>query len=220
MNTGNTKKVTITQVAEYCGVSKSTISHFLNGKYENMSEETRKRIAEAVKALNYRPDRSAQRLKASQSKLIGCVVGDVSSPFTALLLQGATSVCEAAGYQVLLASSQENVRRERRSIQGFLDNRVDGLIVNTCGGNDEYLEGLNAGGTPIVLADRALKESGLMDTITSDNVALAQSCTRFLFAQGYTAVALFIEPVGENTTRARRRTGYLQGIGSRAPGDL
>ena len=71
MDAQSEKKVTINQVASYCGVSKTTISRFLNGKYENMSAETKEKISAAVKALNYRPDRSAQRLKASRTMLIG-----------------------------------------------------------------------------------------------------------------------------------------------------
>ena len=165
MDTQSEKKVTINQVANYCGVSKTTISRFLNGKYENMSAETKEKISAAVKALNYHPDRSAQRLKSSRTMLIGCVIGDVSSPFSALLLKGITSVCEESGYQVLFADSRESARREKRAIRGFLDNRVDGLIVNTCGSNDEYLLELQGRGIPLVLADRPLMEPGLIDTV-------------------------------------------------------
>ena len=94
MDAQSEKKVTINQVASYCGVSKTTISRFLNGKYENMSAETKEKISAAVKALNYHPDRSAQRLKASRTMLIGCVICDISSPYSALLLKGINSVSE------------------------------------------------------------------------------------------------------------------------------
>ena len=151
MDAQSEKKVTINQVASYCGVSKTTISRFLNGKYENMSAETKEKISAAVKALNYHPDRSAQRLKASRTMLIGCVIGDISSPFSALLLKGITSVCEESGYQVLFADSHESARREKRALRGFLDNRVDGLIVNTCGSNDEYLLELQERGILVLM---------------------------------------------------------------------
>ena len=48
MDIQSAKKVTINQVAEYCGVSKTTISRFLNGKFENMSDETKSRISSAI----------------------------------------------------------------------------------------------------------------------------------------------------------------------------
>lgn len=211
------KKVTINQVAEYCGVSKTTISRYLNGKFENMSDETKDRISSAIKELNYHPDRSAQRLKASKTMLIGCVVGDVSSPFSALLLRGIFSACEDAGYQVLLADSHENPMRERKAIQGFIENRVDGLIINSCGENDEYLLELRERGIPTVLADRPLSRPGLIDTVSSSNTATAKECVRFLFEQGYTSVAFFSQNMGHITPRLLRCEGYIKGIESYAP---
>ena len=69
-------KVTIDQVAAICGVSKTTISRYLNHKYENISAETRQRIEQVIAELDYRPNRTAQRLKASRSMLIGCCIGE------------------------------------------------------------------------------------------------------------------------------------------------
>ena len=214
MDIAGAKKVTINQVAEYCGVSKTTISRFLNGKYENMSEETKEKISSAIKELNYHPDRSAQRLKSSKTMLIGCVVGDVSSPFSALLLRGIFSVCEEAGYQVLLADSHEDPQREKKAIQGFLANRVDGLIINSCGENDEYILNLREHGVPMVLADRPLAKPGLIDTVSSTNKATAKECVRFLFEQGYSSVAFFTQKMGHITTRLLRCEGYCSGVES------
>lgn len=212
MDAQSEKKVTINQVASYCGVSKTTISRFLNGKYENMSAETKEKISAAVKALNYRPDRSAQRLKASRTMLIGCVIGDISSPFSALLLKGITSVCEESGYQVLFADSRESARREKRALRGFLDNRVDGLIVNTCGSNDEYLLELQERGIPLVLADRPLMEPGLIDTVCSRNQENAAECTRLLLSQGYEHVAFFSETIAKIAPRELRCKGYADTV--------
>ena len=209
--------MTIDQVAQICGVSKTTISRFLNGKYENMSAETRERIRAAVAELNYRPNRSAQRLKSSRSMLIGCVVADVSSPFSAILLKGIATVCEEAGYQVLFADSAGSPRRETRVIEGFLENRVDGLIVNTCGGNDDYLISLSRRGIPTVLADRVLMDSSGMDTVASPNQQAACEATRFLLDRGYSRVAFFSETVGTVSPRILRQRGYVEAIGRYAP---
>ena len=215
MNTQPTVKLTIDQVAEYCGVSKTTISRFLNGKYGNMSADTRERIASGIQDLNYRPNRTAQSLKASRTMLVGCVIADISSPFSAILLKGITKVCEENGYQVLFADSRENAARERRAIEGFLENRVDGLIVNTCGENDEYLLGLLKRGVPTVLADRELMTDGLMDTVTSPNRRTSADCTQFLFDRGYENVAFFSETIGSISPRLHRRSGYLDAVKAR-----
>ena len=230
MNERKKSVVTIDEVAKLCGVSKTTVSRFLNGKYENMSEKTREQISRVIAQVNYHPNRSAQRLKAGCSMLIGCVIGDISSPFSALLLKGISAVCEEAGYQVLFADSGEDPVRERRAVMGFLGNRVDGLIVNTCGGNDEFLLELQRRGVCLALADRKLMSSDEIDTVTVPNESAAYDCTRFLFKRGYTRVGFFSETIGTIAPRILRRRGYeravreLSGAGPElyefAPGDL
>lgn len=209
MDSNSPGKLTINQVSELCGVSKTTISRFLNGKYENMSAETRERIAREIEKLDYRPNRSAQRLKASRTMLVGCVIADVSSPFSALLLKGITNICEERGYQVLFADSRNSDRRERRAIEGFLENRVDGLIINTCGENDSYLISLKERRIPTVLADRELMTPNVMDTVSSPNFQASSDCTDYIFRQGYGNIAFFSEKIGNVSPRLLRRMGYV-----------
>ena len=205
MNDKKKGVLTIDEVAKLCGVSKTTISRFLNGKFENMSRETKEQISRVIAQVNYHPNRSAQRLKAGCSMLIGCVIGDISSPFSALLLKGISAVCEKAGYQVLFADSGEDALRERRAVMGFLENRVVGLIVNTCGGSDEFLLELHRRGVSLVLADRKLMSSDEIDTVTVPNESSAYDCVRFLLERGYARVGFFTETVGTIAPRILRR---------------
>ena len=203
------KKVTIDQVARLCGVSKTTVSRYLNHKYENISEETRRRIEGVIEELDYRPNRSAQRLKASRSMLIGCCIGDLSGPFSGLLLRGITRVCEAAGYQVLFVDSGEDARKERKAIEGFLENSVDGLIVNTTGGNDDFLVGIAERGVPVTLADRSLRRGGCLDTALNEYELCVRDSIRLMLACGYTRIAFFTEQIREVMPRIQRRESYL-----------
>lgn len=212
MDTQTDKKVTIDEVAKLCGVSKTTISRYLNGKYENISADTRTRIGDVIKQLGYRPNKAAQRLKANRTMLIGCVIGDISSPFSALLFSGMTRVCDEAGYQILFANSGEDPARERRAIDGFLESRVDGLIINTCGGNDEYLTELHDRGINMVLADRGLGKDGVIDTVTSPNSETAFDCVKFLRSCGYSRIAFFSEGIHKVSPRVLRHSGYEQAI--------
>lgn len=212
MNAQGDKKITIGDVARECGVSKTTVSRFLNGKYENISAETRQRIQQVITALDYHPNKSAQRLKAGRSMLIGCIIGDVGSPFSALLLKGIISECDKAGYQVLFANCDDDPERERAAIQGFIANRVDGLIVNTSGGNEENLLSLQASGIPIVMADRSLIDPGLLDTVAVPNRDTAFRCVSFLKDFGYERVAFFSEGNKLITPRIKRYEGYCAGV--------
>ena len=203
-------KVTIDQVAEICGVSKTTISRYLNHKYENISAETRQRIEHVIAELNYRPNRTAQRLKASRSMLIGCCIGDIGSPFAGLLLKGVTQTCEAAGYQVLFADCRENPFLEQRAIEGFLENKVDGLIVNTTGENDEYLISIQKErGVPVVLADRSLRKPRQLDTVISEYRQSVTECVERMFRYGYRKIAFFSENIRSIMPRIQRRDSFF-----------
>ncbi len=205
------KKVTIDDVAAACGVSKTTISRFLNGKNENISELTRERIAHVIDKLNYKPNRSAQRLKSRKSFLIGCVIGDIGSPFAGILIKGINAVFNQAGYQVMLADSAEDPDRERAAIEEFLENRVDGLIVNSAGGNDDYLVAIDQK-TPVVLADRGLVTPYRLDAVVSPNREKAYECVSYLLACGYTQIAFFTEGNKSITPRIERFEGYCKAV--------
>jgi len=199
-------KLTINKVAELCGVSKTTISRFLNGRYDNMSPETRERISRVISESGYHPDRTAQRLKSQKSMLIGCVIADAGSPFSAILLKGVSGFCERAGYQVLFSDSREDPAKERRAIEDFINSRVDGLIVNTTGENDSMLSELKDS-VPLVLVDRLAEGSGF-DYVTSDNRAVSNELTLRLLEMGYERIAFVSEKLKHISPRIDRYRGY------------
>ena len=79
----NRKKVTIVDVAERAGVSKTTVSRYLNGKYEYMSGQSRARIAEVIEELGYRPSPLARSLKSKYRYVLGVVMADITDPYCA-----------------------------------------------------------------------------------------------------------------------------------------
>ena len=178
----NTNKInaTIKEVAEKAKVSKTTISRYLNGKYEYMSVETKERIEKVIDELNYRPSNIARSLKAKNSNVIGCIIADIGSPFSSIVVKGINDVCNKAGYHVLFANTDNDPENEIKSIQSLMDNKVDGLIINTAGHNDEYLLELKKNGLNIVLADRCLEDRKLMDTVATDNYDATYRCIEFL----------------------------------------
>ena len=128
------KKITIKEVAEEAGVSKTTISRFLNKNYGNMSKETKERIAEVIERLNYRPSKQAQALKSKHSYLIGVVVADISNMFSSLLLKGIGEVLEKSGYQMIIMDAANSITQEKELLEKlwndkyYLDENV--LLVN------------------------------------------------------------------------------------------
>lgn len=207
-----TKAVTIDQVARQAGVSKTTISRYLNGKYESISADTRERIREVIEELDYRPNRIARSLKARNSRMIGCVVSDISSPFSSIIVKAINSVCVRTGHQLLVVDSGDDPVRERDGIQGLLESQVDGLIVNTTGQNDKYLLELRGQGVPLVLADRCLSAEGMLDTVATESYHNTYDCIKFLHGLGYRRVGFFTQGNEFVAPRILRYHGYCDAM--------
>lgn len=205
-------KITIDDVAKKANVSKTTVSRYLNGKYEFMSENTKEMIQKVIEELDYRPSTIARSLKSGNSRVVGCVIADITNPFSSFIVKGINDVCKEKGYQVLFVNTDDNKESEIESIKSLMDHELDGLIVNTTGYNDEYLLSIQSQGMPIVMADRCLKNKKWIDTVTSKNYTAAYECMDYLHKQGYTKAAFFTQKLGEVSIRHERFLGYLSGV--------
>ncbi|MBE2895783.1 LacI family DNA-binding transcriptional regulator [Pasteurellaceae bacterium HPA106] len=202
------RKITIADIAMQTGFSKTTISRYLNGKYDSMSAQTRQKIADAITRAGFKPNQMARNLRLQKSHLIGVLVSDIQSPFSSILYSGIADECERHGYTAILASTADSPEKERRYIDSMIAKSVEGLIVNATGENVDYLAQVNRTLTPIVLADRPL-HAAECDIVSSnlkqglnDMLDLAQS-------KGYTRIALVTLAIGTNQTRRIVRDAFV-----------
>lgn len=203
------EKPTIDQVARLAEVSKTTVSRYLNGRFEFMSGDTRKRIQTVIEELDYRPNNLARGLKSNRSGLIGVLVADISSPFSSILVKGVGDTCKDRGYQTIIANTDNDPEKERQYIRSLIDNRVEGLIVNITGKNDEFLLQLKDEGVPIVLADRPMATLSL-DTVTSNNAEMAYGTVKHLYEEGFQRIAFVTQEISGVRTRHIRYHAFLQ----------
>ena len=183
-------------VAKAVGVSKTTISRYLHGQYHYMSEQTRQRIAKVIREMGYRPNKVAQSLKATNSFMIGVTLADISNPFSSQVLKGVQGECDTRGIQLLVSDSSDNPDKERANIESLLDAQVDGLIVNTVGGNDDYLRDLCDAydHRPLVLLDR-LVDKARCDSVENNNLDSALALMAHLADEQFEFVAYVTYPV-------------------------
>ncbi|MBP2072437.1 MULTISPECIES: LacI family DNA-binding transcriptional regulator [Thermoanaerobacterium] len=207
MNNDNFK-ITIDYVAKRAGVSKTTISRFLNGRYEYMSDATRENIKKVIEELNYRPNNLARSLKLNRSNLIGVLVSDIGNHFSSILVKGIEKVLKENGYNLIIASTDNDATKEREYILSLLDNNIDGLIINTAGGNDDFLIELSKKGLPIVLADRSIKDT-VFDTVVVNNYEVTSELILHLIKNGYNRIGFFTERIGDISTRNERKQAFL-----------
>lgn len=175
------KKTTMADVAAAVGVSKTTVSRYLHGDYEFMSEETRKKIETVIEDLNYRPNRAAQNLKSDKSNCIGLTIADIGNPFSSLLIKGVQSECRKRGCQLLIADADNSIIQENKNIESFFNEQTDGMIINSVGNNQEFIQKTcrSEENKPIILLDR----------------------TYHPFQMGQTAAALLFERIDEKAEK-------------------
>lgn len=203
-------KITINDVAKKACVSKATVSRYLNGKYDMLSDITVEKVKIAVEELGFRPNKLAQSLKSNTSGTIGCIVSNIGSPFSSILVKGINHKCLEEGYQLILTDSEDNANIEKKAIENLLERSVDGLIINSTGENDEYFLKLAHNNFPIVLADRPLSIDGSIDTVITDNENSLKQCMQYLHNIGYTKVALFSSSMKKNEVRRLRYYAFCK----------
>jgi len=188
-------RTTIRDVAEWAGVSNATVSNVINEKGK-VSESTRKDVLEAIEALNYRPNASAQRkLQSRGPKSIGLVIKEIHNPYFADVIVGAQRKANEEGYAIVLSSSEGKHDTEGRIVDLLVEKDVDGMIINPLldrAADLSHLFNLKRRNIPFVLLEEVhgLK-ANLVDV---DNVKSAREITSYLFDLGHENIVHFAGP--------------------------
>lgn len=182
------RAVTVADIARAAKVSKATAARAL-GDYGQVSDAVRSRVLAAAEELNYRPNALARSMNTGRSNTIGVVVGDIENPFFAHAMRGISDVASAAGYDVILTNSDEDVDAEEAAVDVLLDKQVDALIVAPASSaHVSHLATVAAAGRPLVLLDRRA-DGHRYDSVTVDNRTAAARATAELLAEGHRRIA-------------------------------
>jgi LacI family transcriptional regulator len=191
-------------------VSVSTVSRVLND-HPYVTDETRRRVAEAMDVLQYRPDVAARSMRTGATRAIGFVVADFSNPLFSAIAMGADSVLHPLGYSLVLANSVRDPERETEVIAALGDRRVDGLLLSLAdertAGLRERLEVFRA----VVLLDRDVP--GLhCDRVLTDHATGIHEALGHLRALGHRRIAMIAGTEVQRATRERLRA-FREGMG-------
>jgi len=133
-------KIKIIDVATLAGVSKSTVSQYLNGRFGHMSAQTKERIRLAVEELNYVPNPIARSLKSDKTKTIGVIVRDISGFNTSRILRGIDDFCKRNDYNVLIYNTDFNEVIERKFQLEYQDCNSDIVLSDYRGAAQKATE--------------------------------------------------------------------------------
>lgn len=206
------KKVTIADVAQHAGVSKSTVSQYLNQRYDYMGEQTKTRIEEAIALLEYKPNYLARSLKQKSTTTIGVIVANILHVFSTQVIRAIEDVSNEHNFHVIICNADDNPEKEKKYIEMLQAKQVDGIIAVPTGGNVELYHDLVKENYPIVFIDRLM--SGVeIDTVLLDNEKASFLAVEVLIKRGYSKIAVISPPLNPNITpREERVNGYKKAL--------
>ena len=207
------KNITIADVAKLAGVSKSTVSQFLNKRYEYMSELTRERVELAIEELDYRPNIVARSLKQKSTFTVGVIVANILHSFSTHIIRAIENKFYENGFHIIVCNADDEPEKEKEYIEMLMAKQVDGIIIFPTSGNIDLYKRMKKSGFPLVFMDRTMSELEI-DTVLLDNDKAAELAVNYFVESGYSRIAIVTTSIIRNISpRIERIQGYKNALG-------
>ncbi len=207
MSDDRPRRVTITEVAQRARVSTATVSHVLNGKgrvHPVLSE----RVQAVARELDYQPHILAQSLRTGRTRTLGLCVSSFISPTVAAIVEGASQAARAAGYTLLISTTERDPELEQADLAAMARQRVAAVMAISASDDPAPYRQLQLAGVPIVFQGH--RPPGVAgDLILSDQHSATRAATAHLLGGGRRRIALLLTSRSMEVYR-RRLAGYAE----------
>lgn len=207
--------VTIKDVAKLANVSPSTVSRVI-ADHPKISDETKKKVFEAMKKLNYHPNAIARSLANKSTKTLGLILPNAEedlfiNPFFVQVMRGISVYAQKKGYYIMYTYSN-NENEEIDFIKNYIHSKwVDGIILLTAREDDRCIEYLKEKEKyPFVVVGRPEKSDGIL-WVDNDNFKAMYDVVNYLINKGHRDIAFIGGPHTLNVTKDRL-DGYLRAL--------
>ncbi len=180
--------ITIKDVAKKAGVSRACVSKYLNN-VPYVSEKTKRKIANAIKVLDYIPNIMARNLTRKKSNVITLIIEDITNPFFPEIVEGVESLADSLGYRILLINlKNKNEKAIDNYFKYILEYRADGILSTSGNISQKYLDSFQTKMYPIVLISVIIPNTDL-DCVIIDNYQGAHLMTKYLISLNHKRIA-------------------------------
>jgi DNA-binding LacI/PurR family transcriptional regulator len=213
---------TIVDVARRAGVSYQTVSNVINGRFSEMAGDTRRRVEQAIRELDFHPNQRARSLRRQQSQVIGYLAIDpstnfIASPFTSEILAGIVEEADRAGYSVMVHAirprGSDGLPAPGSFSRLFRERRLDAAVVFLSGAQrirERYLHELADGRFPfVVVLERFAGPSNA--SILAGDFEGGIAATEHLIELGHRTIGFITEDTTWPSLEARQG-GYRQAL--------
>lgn len=197
--------VTIYDVAREARVSMATVSRVVNGN-QNVKPETRNKVNEVIKKLNYRPNAVARGLASKRTTTVGVIIPDISNVYYSQLARGLEDIATMYKYHSIISNSDNDPEKEKEIFNNLLSKQVDGIIFLGGTISEEIKDLINQSSVPVVVSGT----NGKDDHIASVNIDFkqaAEEATQHMIEKGAKKFAL----VGGDYSK-KAQDDVLQGL--------
>ena len=183
------KGIKLKDIAERFNVSVSTVSKAISG-YSDIRNETKKKILEYVKKVNFRPNSIASSLKTKKTKTIGIVIPDMQNLFFTKILQSIVNSAISEGYRSILTCSNESYEREVECVDELINNNVEAIFIALSDKTTEYSHLQRVKDSEIILIQfDKISKIIPSSTVTTNNIESAFEITERLIKSGRRKIA-------------------------------
>lgn len=186
---GSSRRVTLADVAERTGLSKTSVSLILNNRPgSRLSADAVLRVQAAAAELGYRPNPAAQSLRLGKTRTIGFLSDEVTvTRFASAMIRGILDTSEQREHTVLIAETGRDPRKTAPALDAMLARRADGIIVGLMGAKEIDVPAI-ASGVRVVLLN-ASSPTG-EPSILPDEESAGRAIARQLLDAGHRRIAL------------------------------
>lgn len=184
------KPVTLIDIANILGVSKSTVSRSLKN-HPDISNQTKAAVWKIANELNYVKNTAASSLRFKKSNLIGIIVPEISYFFFPSIIQGVENIVRMNGYNILMLQSNESYEREVENVNILISNNVEGVLASISleTENVSHFNYVTEMNIPLVIFDR-IAEGIYADVVLVDDTVAAFKAVSHLVDRGKRKIAI------------------------------
>ena len=204
------QSVTIYTVAREARVSMATVSRVVNGN-PNVKPETRQKVLDVIKQLNYRPNAVARGLASKKTTTVGVVIPNITDPYFAELALGIDDVASMYKYNIILTNSDSDDEKILKVVRSLLAKQVDGLIFMGHDVSDNLRNEFESTNTPVVVAGSVVNDDAL-PSVRINYQAAAKEATEFLLKHGDQQVAYITGSLRYSINGEDRLNGYKEAL--------
>lgn len=184
--------ITVNEIAEKCGVSRTTVLRALNGR-GSVHKETKEKILSVAKEYNYRPNLLARSLNHGRTMSLGVVTINVENMYFVQSLNIINKEADKKGYFTNIVVCDDNLDWEKKLIQGLADRQMEGILISPINKGKDFEDFLLSLHIPIVCIGNRVSDS--ITTVQVNEMEAAMEAVELIVSKGYQRIVFVCPPL-------------------------